>query len=89
MQDNKRTTRDNNGKKGLLIEKAGIMTDTTEFQNPFTNQIKEKDRLIEDLLTKLYIKEEQHYAKFAQLEKALTYMNSQSMWLVQQFGGGF
>ena len=33
LQDNIRTTRNKNGKKGVLLEKAGIVGDLTEFQS--------------------------------------------------------
>jgi len=87
IQDNIRTTRDKDGKKGLLLEKAGITGDVTEYQNVLVKQISDKEKLIEDLTIKLYEKEESLYMKFAALESALSRMNSQSAWLAQSFGG--
>jgi flagellar hook-associated protein 2 len=88
IQDNIRTTRDSNGKKGTLIEKAGLPTDSSEFKNIMSDVISQKDTLIYNLLDKLVDKEDALYKKFTAMEKALSQMNSQSGWLAQQFGGG-
>jgi len=87
LQDNIRTTRDKDGKKGFLLEKAGIVGDITEFQSTLAEQITDKEQLIEDMTIKLFEKEESLYMKFAALETALSRMNSQSAWLAQSFGG--
>ena len=39
IQNYIRTTRNNDGKKGLLLEKAGIIGDVTEFQNTISKEI--------------------------------------------------
>jgi flagellar hook-associated protein 2 len=88
IEDNISTFRDNFGKKGLLLERAGIEDDMTEFSNAISDQIKQKDALIETLMDKLYRKEEMYYAKFAAMERILAQMNSQSAWLYQQFESG-
>ena len=88
LQDNIRTTRNKDGKKGLLLEKAGIVGDVTEFQSTLVDEINKKDLLIETMMDKLFIKQESLYLKFAALETALGRMNSQSAWLSQQLGGG-
>jgi flagellar hook-associated protein 2 len=88
IQDNIRTTRDINGKKGTLIEKAGLPTDSSEFKNMMSDVISQKDTLIYNLLDRLVDKEDALYKKFTAMEKALSQMNSQSGWLAQQFGGG-
>lgn len=87
IQDNIRTTRDNNGKKGILLEKAGIQGDISEFSNLMNKSISEKDVLIDKLLDKLVDKENALYIKFTAMEKALSQMNSQSSWLASQTGG--
>ena len=87
LQDYVRTTRDSNGKKGLLLEKAGIKGDFSELNNILSEQLKAKERLIEELEKKFAKKQEKYYAQFAQLEKAMNQLNSQSMWLAQQLGG--
>lgn len=88
IQDNIRTTRDDKGKKGILLEKAGIAGDLTEFNNLMNDSIEEKDILIDKLLDKLADKENALYIKFTAMEKALSQMNSQSSWFSQQTGGG-
>ncbi|MCQ1528619.1 flagellar filament capping protein FliD [Lutispora saccharofermentans] len=87
LEDNIRTTRDKDGKKGLLLEKAGIIGDLTEFESTMVKQIGDKEKLIYDLTEKLYDKENALYMKFAALETALSRMNSQSAWLSQSLGG--
>jgi flagellar hook-associated protein 2 len=86
IQDNIRTTRDKNGKKGILLEKAGITGDVTEFNNSLSDEIKYRDQAIYELMIKLYEKEEQYYARFTAMETALARMNSQSAWIAMQFG---
>ena len=43
IEDNITTIRDLNGKKGILLEKAGIEGDTSEFTNLIFNEIKMYD----------------------------------------------
>ena len=86
LQDNIRTTRNADGKKGMLLEKAGIVGDLTEFQSTLVDEINKKGSLIEDMTVKLFNKENALYMKFASLETALSRMNSQSAWLAQSFG---
>lgn len=47
--------------------------------------VKKLENKIEDLNVYLFNKENQYYSKFAAMEKALSRMNQQSMWLMQQF----
>ncbi|EQB88547.1 flagellar hook-associated protein 2 [Clostridium punense] len=76
------------GEKGVLLKKAGLKGNSTENNNILTDQIKEKDKVILNLEKSLAAKENAYYLKFAQLEKAMNNMNSQSAWLAQQLGGG-
>lgn len=87
IQDNIRTTRDGNGKKGILLEKAGIKGDLTDSNNLMNDAIEDKETLIDKLLDKLADKENSLYIRFSAMEKALSQMNSQSSWLSQQFSG--
>ncbi|HYE83650.1 MAG TPA: flagellar filament capping protein FliD [Clostridia bacterium] len=87
IQDNIRTTRDADGNKGILLEKAGITGDLSEFENILSKEIDKKDTLIDTLLLKLVDKEDALYRKFTAMETAINQMNSQSAWLSQQFGG--
>jgi len=77
LQDNIRTTRDSDGKKGILLEKAGYVNDTTDYDNFLYNQIKEKQTLIDALEVKLSAKEAAYYKKFASMEQILGQMQSQ------------
>ncbi|MCM8710961.1 flagellar filament capping protein FliD [Clostridium sp. SYSU_GA19001] len=86
LQDYVRTTRNNSGKKGVLIEKAGLKGDFTEYNNLITKQIQAKDKIISDLTQKLADKEEKYYLQFSKLETAMNQLNSQSTWLSQQLG---
>lgn len=83
MQDYVRTNRDKSGKKGLLIQKAGLKGD---FTNLLYGQMKDKDKVISDLTKKLADKENKFYLQFSKLETAMNNLNSQSNWLAQQLG---
>lgn len=84
LQDFTRTTRDANSKKGTLIELAGIKGDFTEFKNLLSTQMTDKDKQINDLVSKLNDRENSYYTKFSKLETAMSSFNSQSSWLTQQ-----
>jgi len=88
IQDYTRTSRNNEGKKGILLEKAGIIGDVTENGSLLSKEIQAKDQIINTLLDKLLDKENQYYRKFTAMESALNQMNSQIMWLSQQMGTG-
>jgi len=88
IQDNIRASKDNNGQKGTLLEKAGVIGDITEFQNLMDTDIDNNDDAISDLIEKLKSKEDRYYRQFTALEKYISQMNNQSAWLAQQFGGG-
>ena len=88
IQDYTRTSRNNEGRKGILLEKAGIIGDVTENGSLLSKEIQAKDQIINTLLDKLLDKENQYYRKFTAMESALNQMNSQIMWLSQQMGTG-
>lgn len=88
LQDYTRITRDSKGRKGSLLEKAGIKGDFSDLNSTLSKYITEKDDLIDRLNEKLADKENKYYLQFAQLERAMSQMNQQSAWLAQQFGGG-
>lgn len=87
LEDNIRTS-SLGGKKGVLLEKAGIPGDGTDYKNSIYDMIYEKDILIDKLVDKLADKEDALYRRFTAMEKSMNQMNSQSSWLSQQFGGG-
>lgn len=72
--------------KGSLLKKAGIKGDRTEIQNLLSDQLKEKDKAIKAMLTKISDKETKYYKQFANLEVYMNQMNAQSSWLTQQLG---
>ena len=84
LQNNIRTSRDNAGRKGILVERAGIVGDTTEFKNFYDNQVKQINQQIDRINDKLQRKEDQYYRKFTAMEKALQQLNSQGDWLSMQ-----
>lgn len=86
IQDNIRTIRDSNGNKGVLLEKAGVIGDVSEFDNYYYDQIKEYNKKIDELAEKLIRKENAYYSKYTALEKYISQMNAQSNWLAMQLG---
>ncbi|MCR2044771.1 flagellar filament capping protein FliD [Anaerosalibacter massiliensis] len=68
--------------------KSNILIDfVTEYGSIsiIDKDVKKLENKIEDLNVYLFNKENQYYSKFAAMEKALSRMNQQSMWLMQQF----
>lgn len=86
LDDNIRTMRNSQGKKGLLIEKAGLAGDVSEFSNTITKDIESYNNRIDDLIEMLNRKEDYYYKKFTAMETALSNMNAQMAWLSQQLG---
>ena len=86
MQDYIRTTRNSDGQKGILLEKAGIVGDVTEANSLLSKQIQTEETLIGTLMDKLIDKENRYYNQFTAMETALSRMNSQISWLSQQMG---
>lgn len=84
IEDNIRTRRDNNNRKGLLLEKAGIEGDFSEIQNEIWREIRDYDNDIEELQKKLINKENAYYEKYARLETILSRMIAQSNYLMSQ-----
>jgi flagellar hook-associated protein 2 len=77
---------DKNGYKGILLQKAGLAGDSSEYTNILYKQIANYNLQIEDLLEELEDKEESYYSKYASLETAISKMNSQGDWLASQLG---
>lgn len=86
LQDNVRTIRNDSGKKGALLEKAGVKGDYTEYNNLLTSQLNDKDKVITALTKKLSDDEDKYYNQFSKLETAMQKLNEQSSWLTQQLG---
>lgn len=83
LNDAYRTTRDKDGRKGYLLEVAGLEGDTnnTLYKNIQTLQDK-----LSDLQDKYNDAEDRYYSQFASLETAMNNLNSQQLWLSQQLG---
>jgi len=81
------TYRDSNGKKGLLLEKAGIAGDASEYNNLLYSQIDNYDTKISTLLKQLADKENRYYEQYSALESQLARMQAQSNWLASQLNG--
>ena len=78
------TYRNKDGKKGILLEKAGMVGDITEFNSSLAKEISSYDEKISEMYVKLFEKEESYYKKFTELEKYMNQMNSQMNWLLSQ-----
>lgn len=84
LNDNIRTTRDSSGRKGTLLERAGIEGDVTQFNNYYDRQINDVNKRIDRMNEMLFRKEEQYYRQFAAMEKALQQLYAQGDWLAMQ-----
>jgi flagellar hook-associated protein 2 len=84
IEDNISILRDDNGRKGTLLEKAGMEGDTSEFNSSLSKDISSFDERISELYSKLLVKEEGYYRQFAELEKYMNQMNAQMDWLFSQ-----
>lgn len=84
-----RVYEDAKGGNELLIEKAGSDSDFSLVDNSFIGkEIKGIDEEIEKWEDRLQQIEDRYWRQFTAMEKAIQQMNQQSMWLMQQFGGG-
>lgn len=86
LQDNIRTTRDDDGYKGLLIEKAGVEGDSSEFTNDMFDKITRIDLRIDDLLEAMMDKEEYYYRMFGNMETILTQLEAEGNAFLGQLG---
>lgn len=83
LEDYIRTT---NG-KGMLLQKAGMEGDATQYDNTLYDEIDDYEDDIKELLKKLNDKENYYYSKFTALETYISQMNSQSSYIMSLFGG--
>lgn len=84
IEDYISTYRDKDGRKGILLEKAGISQDASDVNNTLYKEIADYEKRILELQDKMYQKEEYYYNKFTAMEKALASMSSQSDWMLSQ-----
>ncbi|MBN2900110.1 MAG: flagellar filament capping protein FliD [Clostridia bacterium] len=81
-----RTSRDTLGNKGYLIEKAGIVGDTSATLNTLSKLISDYEDRMDVMLDILADKEERYYLQFSNMETALAKLQSQSSSLVSMLG---
>ncbi|MBZ9688096.1 flagellar filament capping protein FliD [Clostridium estertheticum] len=81
LQDYTKST----GKKGILVQKAGLKGDVKSL---LSEDIIKKDKKINEMIKSLSSRENSYFLKFSKLETAMNKLNSQSSWLTQQLGGG-
>lgn len=83
LEDYIRTT---NG-KGMLLQKAGMEGDATQYDNTLYDEIDDYADDIKELIDKLNDKEKYYYSKFTSLETYINQMNAQSSYITSLFGG--
>ncbi|MGX8796335.1 flagellar filament capping protein FliD [Fusibacter sp. JL298sf-3] len=88
LKDYVRTTRGNDDKKGILIEKAGIEKDVSFTQNIISKSLDNYEKRITDLERYLTNRESYYYQKFARMESALSEMQNQSASVLGMMGVG-
>lgn len=88
LNDNIRSTRDNQGQKGILLEKAGIEGDSTHTNNLLSRRLQEADSNISRVESILIRREEQLFRQFAAMEEALQELYAQGEWLAGQLNRG-
>lgn len=86
LSKNITTIRDDSGYKGLLVEKAGIVGDASEFDNFIKDRIDIINDRLEKAIDRMNDQEDLYWRKFSALEQAIQTMNSQSSWLNSQLG---
>lgn len=80
------TLRNKEGYKGILLEKAGMEGDLSQYESSLSKEIRAYEERINEMYTRLAEKEESYYRKFTELEKYMSQMNSQLSWLFAQLG---
>lgn len=88
FMDHVSTRRNAAGLKGILLEKAGLIGDVTEFSNTISKTIEKIDRRIDQANLRMDEQEDKYWRAFAALEEAVGTMNSQSSWITSMMGQG-
>lgn len=86
LKDYVATKRNAGGYKGLLLEKAGLEGDTTEFSNTISKLIEDLEKKIEEANKRKDDQEDRYWEQFSALERAINTMNSQSSWITSMLG---
>ncbi|MFA7672274.1 MAG: flagellar filament capping protein FliD [Clostridia bacterium] len=74
-------SRDKNGNKGFLIEKAGVTDDASDDTNMLTKRINDIKAKLEEANDDMDDKEKQYWSRFTDLEIAIQKMNTQSSYV--------
>ncbi len=88
LEDNISIYRNKYGRKGILLEKAGMEGDASEYNSSIAKDIDDYNDRIKEMLDKLLKKEENYYREFSRLETYMNQMNSQMNWLMSQLNVG-
>ncbi len=87
IKDYTRTTRNSDGKKGILVNLAGLENDLSSIENTMSKELRNKDKRMDDLLKRLADREEYYYKMFSQMEAAMAKMQQQQTSLAGLLGG--
>ncbi|WP_276918353.1 flagellar filament capping protein FliD [Aneurinibacillus aneurinilyticus] len=71
-----------------LTKKAGVTGNAQDDQSIVGKLLQSMDKRISSMEARLIDRENRYYRQFTAMEKAMSKYNSQSSWLMQQFGGG-
>ncbi|WHH61509.1 flagellar filament capping protein FliD [Petroclostridium sp. X23] len=88
IEDNISTFSDSGGRKGVLLEKAGIQADRSYTNNMIYNEILGYEKRMDLMWDNYYSKEDSLYKKYANLETAMNQLNNQTNSLLAQLGMG-
>ncbi len=86
LNDAVRTTRDSKGRKGALVEKAGVKNTSSDVTNELAKQMRDQKERISKMWQSYYKKEAQYYTMFSKMETALKQMENQGMSFMSQMG---
>lgn len=87
IKDFTRTTRDESGKKGALVMIAGLENDLSAVTNKMSEEMRDKDKRINEMLAYLTRREDYYYRMFAKMEAAMAQMQSQQNSFAGLMGG--
>lgn len=84
LKKNITAVRNDAGLKGLLLEKAGIEGDTTEFTSSLFKNIEAIEDRIDKATISMNETEDRYWDEFTTLETTIQRLNEQSNWLMSQ-----
>lgn len=74
--------------KGVFVAKAGAKENSVSMmKNALQDKVDTIDKTIKELERKMKLETERYYRQFSAMEQFISQMNSQSMWMAQQFMG--